>query len=580
MKRAFFFKATFLLYLAFFFASFSKAQTIEPLLKTLWNQNAPFNLNIPNGLKAGCGPIAVSQILNYYKAPTHGYGHVTLYNDLDYTTVEGIDYNNILNRYQQGSYNQTQANAVANLVWHVGAAMTVKYNNYKTATENNRMIWGLQKYLHISQKSRFRLRKFYSTEQWIKMLDEQLASGHPVYYRGRAFRYKSDTTGIGHIFVIDGKNKEGEYHFNYGHASTSQDKFTSLNVINQSNGYYPGDYGVYYNWEQGMATDLYPDENFKESEFNDYPLYLTEPLCLNKDKRLNEITLAVGSTFYLTMKLQVYNLDYILQNGNNVGTWQVALGVYQDGKLKMTISSSQESELSIRGSVIKTLSYNIPSTLNNGVYDLCVVTRRSEGESWKPVWDVAPNQMTATIYNNTVNIKTMGNHTLETNLYLLEEIKEVGDVGGSYPGKLFSLKIKNPSDNNFENKIKLNVISKGVLCASYEQMSSVYSDCEVEYRFLIPNEVFDFTCNSDYTIKACYYEHNSGKYINLTTDVPISQPKGDVNGDMVVDVADIASVIDVMAKSVNNPAADVNIDGAVDVADIATIISIMANSTK
>jgi len=53
-----------------------------------------------------------------------------------------------------------------------------------------------------------------------------------------------------------------------------------------------------------------------------------------------------------------------------------------------------------------------------------------------------------------------------------------------------------------------------------------------------------------------------------------------VNGDMVVDVADIASVIDMMAKSVNNPAADVNVDGAVDVADIATIISIMANSTK
>ena len=54
--------------------------------------------------------------------------------------------------------------------------------------------------------------------------------------------------------------------------------------------------------------------------------------------------------------------------------------------------------------------------------------------------------------------------------------------------------------------------------------------------------------------------------------------KGDVNGDGAVDVADIASVISVMAGSIAiaYSAADVNGDGSVDVADIATIISIMA----
>ena len=55
--------------------------------------------------------------------------------------------------------------------------------------------------------------------------------------------------------------------------------------------------------------------------------------------------------------------------------------------------------------------------------------------------------------------------------------------------------------------------------------------------------------------------------------------EGDVNGDGVVDVADIAAVISVMASSVGSgfpAAADVNGDGTVDVADIASIISIMA----
>ena len=54
---------------------------------------------------------------------------------------------------------------------------------------------------------------------------------------------------------------------------------------------------------------------------------------------------------------------------------------------------------------------------------------------------------------------------------------------------------------------------------------------------------------------------------------------GDVNLDGNVDVADIASIIDVMAGStsgISEEAADVNSDGNVDVADIASVIDIMA----
>ena len=58
--------------------------------------------------------------------------------------------------------------------------------------------------------------------------------------------------------------------------------------------------------------------------------------------------------------------------------------------------------------------------------------------------------------------------------------------------------------------------------------------------------------------------------------------KGDVNRDGTVDVADIATIIDVMAGSATGTAqgADVNGDGAVDVADIAEVISIMAERAR
>ena len=57
---------------------------------------------------------------------------------------------------------------------------------------------------------------------------------------------------------------------------------------------------------------------------------------------------------------------------------------------------------------------------------------------------------------------------------------------------------------------------------------------------------------------------------------PIVKIKGDVNGDGVVDVSDIASIITILAQFLSIKEADVNDDGVIDVADIATVISIMA----
>ena len=63
----------------------------------------------------------------------------------------------------------------------------------------------------------------------------------------------------------------------------------------------------------------------------------------------------------------------------------------------------------------------------------------------------------------------------------------------------------------------------------------------------------------------------------------LKKKMGDVNGDLVVDVADIASVIDVMAAGSagdSSASADVNKDGVVDVADIAAIIDQMAAQAR
>jgi len=69
-----------------------------------------------------------------------------------------------------------------------------------------------------------------------------------------------------------------------------------------------------------------------------------------------------------------------------------------------------------------------------------------------------------------------------------------------------------------------------------------------------------------------------GGTFRLVTITEESGIKGDVNGDGIVDVADISAVINVMAEGTENKSADVNGDALVDVADISAIIYIMANN--
>ena len=102
--------------------------------------------------------------------------------------------------------------------------------------------------------------------------------------------------------------------------------------------------------------------------------------------------------------------------------------------------------------------------------------------------------------------------------------------------------------------------------------------------------VFDFAEKPKITIKGTKFavastaksvEYEAKNIRKVTLEDAYLIKAGDVNGDRTVDVADIATVITVMANGsgIANPLqqdADVNGDGTVDVADIATIITIMA----
>lgn len=490
---------------------------IAPMVTASWNQSTPFNDECPNGTVAGCGAIAVAQILNYYKKPAHGFGRstYTLGNDVvvdvDFDN-QTIDWNHIRNSYPKGGYSDTEGKAVANLVYQVGAAMKMKYGSSSSPHNYPSMMWGLQHHLHFSPKSRYRHRHYYSTAEWIEMLNSELQNGHPVFYRGDHTR--PGMSMAGHMYIIDGRDAKGRYHFNFGHASKNQDKFTDLNIINQGDGIWPGIYSVSYHHRQAMVTDLYPVDGLTDNDYDHTALVLNSPIVLNRNPYAR--TIVVNGSVQAKFQFR-----YVSFTG---GSCQYSIGFYRDGELKNVSKTICNTKLSDGGYGISVdRNFAMPDHLADGDYEMGIISRDDEKSPWVRGWDNAPNRIPVTVKNNVYTFYLPNYHTLDTYLYLEGgNIKEVPGITSD--GKVLELTVCNPSDNNFEDSLRVVVTAKGKTL-QYNMVTSIYEGQKITYRFLISNS--EINTDNGYTAEAYYKEVNTDKWMRLkdkASDIRAAMP--------------------------------------------------------
>lgn len=474
---------------------------IDPMVTASWHQSTPFNDECPNGSVAGCGAIAVAQILNYYKMPAHGYGQTKYDNvDIDFERRE-IDWNHIRDIYPKGGYSDAEGQAVANLVYQVGAAMKMKYGSSSSPYNYPSMMWGLQHYLHLSPKSRYRHRYYYSTAEWIEMLNSELQNGHPVFYRGDFTKPGEDN--VGHIFVIDGYDAEGRYHFNFGHASKNQDKFTDLNIINQGNSIWLGNDNVCYHHHQAMVTDFYPVNGLTDADFDYTAIVLNSPIVLENQPYAKSIR--------VNGKVQAkFQFRYVSFIGDSC---QFSLGFFYQGELKAVSKTIRNPSLTVGGNTVNVnRSFILPDHLADGNYEMSIISRDDDNSPWVRGWDNAPNRIPVTVKNDVYTFTMPNYHTLDTHLYLDGgSITEVQGVTSE--GKVLELTICNPSDNNFEDSLRLSVIANGKI-HNYDMVTSIYEGQKVTYRFLVANN--EINTNNGYTAEAYYKEVITGKWLRLT----------------------------------------------------------------
>ena len=189
-----------------------------------WGQGYPFNQQCytSSGATAltGCVPTAYAIIMHYHKWPISATEKKVYHSGTGESMMLGHEYDweNMLNSYS-GTFDNTEANAVATLMRDLGWAYGVDYGTSSTDSgaggEGAAKLIDVFKYKsespNIQSAQYSTVRDIVANDElWIEYIKESLDAGCPIPYSS------TTTSGGRHIFILDGYTDNGYFHFNWG----------------------------------------------------------------------------------------------------------------------------------------------------------------------------------------------------------------------------------------------------------------------------------------------------------------------------------------------------------------------------
>jgi len=160
-----------------------KEEQVGPLLLTEWHQDSPFN-DFCNGYSAGCGAIAVAQVMKYYNYPSR----------LNYN---GINFNMI-----DVPTESTRGSSQAALIKLVGTSLDMAYTSIGSWTTSNNLRDGLRSLGYNVTKA---------NHNHSKVASEIFDYRRPVIMFGNSWNVPlpspADMIGNSHYWVCDGARR-------------------------------------------------------------------------------------------------------------------------------------------------------------------------------------------------------------------------------------------------------------------------------------------------------------------------------------------------------------------------------------
>ena len=208
------------------------AKTVAPLLKTTWSQDAPYNALLGYNY-TGCVATTISQVLKYHEWPVQGQGENEYTVSFDGTkkyvnfAESRYDWANMVDRYGYYYPSTAQQNdAVALLMRDCGYAVNMQYSENSSSSTGYAALYAMKNYF---QYDAVLLSKFNEgIESFVRIIKKELTNGFPLYIEGMPEGGRS-----GHAWVLDGVDKDGLFHMNFGWNGQSDGYYslTALSVL-------------------------------------------------------------------------------------------------------------------------------------------------------------------------------------------------------------------------------------------------------------------------------------------------------------------------------------------------------------
>lgn len=343
-------------------------EPVAPLLTTLWNQTAPYNLQCPTyqGQRCvtGCVATAMAQLLKYWGSgqETPGVpGYSTNSYNLSVAALPSTTFNwDLMKDRYSSTETGNSAKEVAKLMRYCGQVVQMDYSPYGSGA-------GVYpsdfiQYFGFDRAAQSHDRSNYNSVEWEELIYNELSEMRPLYYDGSSM-------SVGHAFVCDGYDGAGYYHINWGWGGSSNGYF-KLSVMNpEDKGTGGGTSEDGYTMSQSIITGLIPDKG------NETVCQLTV-FSLSTDKQTYTRT-STNRDFTLQITGSYYN------QSSESAIFEVGYALYKDDELKKTISGGSTAELGVGWGYS---AFNSTITLgkyySDGKYRLKSVCRKSGTLDW------------------------------------------------------------------------------------------------------------------------------------------------------------------------------------------------------
>ena len=367
---------------------------ISPLIKTKWDQDAPYNLQTPKGSSVehcptGCLATALAQIMYYHQYP------------------DGFEWSKMKTSYKSTDTGD-EVNAVAKLMADVGEKLFMDYGDFESSARFIDACEALRYDYGYSETTEFVERSCYTAQSWDELLYGELAANRPIFMGAQSM---SSTGQGGHAFVIDGyevKNSTGYFHVNWGWGGSSDDYFliSVLNPKYQYTGGHAGSSG--YSYSQNAIIGAQPAAKPMEKTTRFHTSF-----CYIVDDKGTYTRLSSSEDFpKLKLKISLFNNAQPKESRY----YEYAIAIYKGHEMIQILHEKSIKDLNNgtalgygQGGYLQIGGISLGKDLSNGIYQIRVLSREEGKSDWAWAIEAACRYIEITINDNTMTTATYGN---------------------------------------------------------------------------------------------------------------------------------------------------------------------------